>query len=82
VLELIEPSVGAVDFVRESLALFRGKRAPAPAYEEREAKLRFQLRDGSTDMRLTDAERLRGPRDAAVTDHGAEQVDVGWIQHA
>jgi hypothetical protein len=53
-----------------------------PSYKQRKAKVRFELRNRATDMRLADAKRFRCSRHPAVTHHGTKQVDMGRVHHA
>nr|WP_260464000.1 hypothetical protein [Burkholderia sp. Bp8963] len=80
--KLIEPGIGPVDFARESNALFCRQCGSMPTYEQWKAKIRFELRNRSTDMGLAHAERFRCPRHSTVAHDGTKQVDMGWIHDA
>jgi hypothetical protein len=53
-----------------------------PSHKQKKAEIRLKLRNRPTDMGLADAESRRSPRHPTMTNHGAEQVDMGRIHHA
>ena len=77
--KLIESSIGPLDFARERFSLLGLQCAPMPSYKQRKAKVRFELRNRATDMRLADAKCFRGSRHPAVTHNGTKQVDIGRV---
>ena len=80
--KLLKPDVGPFDLPRKGLPLLRRRRAPMPAREQGEPEFRFEPRNCAADARLADAEGGRRSGHSAVTQHGAEQVQVNRVDHS
>lgn len=82
VAQMFKSRIGSLDLASESLALTGRRRASVTSDEEIEADIGLELRDCAADMGLPDTECSRSLRHSAMTQDGAEKVEVTGVHHA
>ncbi|CAA2155288.1 hypothetical protein MBRA_00942 [Methylobacterium brachiatum] len=82
VAQMFKSRIGSLDLASESLALTGRRRASVTSDEEIEPDIGLELRDCATDMGLPDTECGRRLRHSAMTQDGAEKVEMTGVHHA